>query len=241
MRKVSIVLLVVFVSILVLVYVFFENCLNWTAIAALASAFVVVWAVFQQAIRKWLDRPILEIPEYKHEPPFFRQAPEINQVDGREVSKGYYVNLVLLNQGKTVAHNVQPQLSAIWNFQNGDWRKERNWISVGLLWIFDEKNVKYRKPTEDKYLVPNRPYRFNLLNLSTSHPDTLKLLVIFRTTGQKYDFPIGKYCFEVTISGERLDPIFRYYYVDFREGGINEDFNSVKNKIFIEAKKRPPK
>ena len=182
MRKVSVVLLVVLSLILVLVSIFFEDHFNWTAIAALASALVLVWAVFQQSILRWFDRPILEIPDYEHEPPFFRQAPQVHIISGKEVAKGYYVNLLLINQGKSVANNVQPHLSAIWEFKNGEWRKERNWISVGLRWVFDEQN---EKPTEDKYLVPQRPYRFNLLNLSTSRPDFLELLTIFRTTGQR--------------------------------------------------------
>jgi len=240
MRKGSVVLLVAFILLLILifilVYVFFEDCLNWTAIAALAGTLVLFWAVFQQAILKWLERPILEISDYRHEPPFFRQAPQLDR-KGREVAKGYYVNLLLINQGETVANYVQPHLSAIWEFKNGAWRKERNWLSVGLRWIFDELN---KKPTEDKYLVPHRPYRFNLLELSTLHPDTFELLTIFRTTGQKWEFPRGKYCFEVTISGERLKPIIRYYLVDFREGGINDDFDSVKTKIIIAVHKGPP-
>ena len=220
------------------VYDSFEADYNWKAIGALASIILMLWVVFQQVILMWLDRPVLKIPDYKHEPPFFRQAASFYD-KGTKVAKGcYYVNLQLINQGESVANNVQPQLSAIWELKNGEWHKEPNWLSVGLKWIFDEQN---EKPTEDKDLVPHRPYLFNLLTLSTLNPGTFALLTIFRTTGQKYDFPLGKYCFEVTISGERIRPIMRYYLVDFLEGDINEDLDSVKKKIIIKVNTGPPK
>ncbi len=225
------------ILIFIIAYDSFEANKNWQAIGALASTFVIFWVVFQQLILRWLARPILDIPDYKHEPPFFRQAPGTYD-NGTKIAKGcYWANLLLINQGETVANNVQPQLSAIWEYRNGEWHKEPNWLSVGLKWIFDEQN---EKPTEDKNLVPHRLYRFNLLTVSTLHPDIFRLLIIFPTTGQRWEFPIGKYCFEVTVSGERIKPIMRYYWVDFREDSINDDYNSVKNKIIIEVHKSPP-
>jgi hypothetical protein len=242
MRKVSLALVVsiAFLGGLVLVYLYFEESLNWKSIAALASILVLFWAVLQQTIIKWLDQPDLKILDYKHEPPFFRPAPEFAK--GIEIAKGYYVNLVLINKGKTVAYNVQPHLSARWEFKKGIWHQDRNWIPIGLRWVFDEQSDKEDyKPIEEKNLVSWRPYRFNLLRLSTSMPFSFALVQIFYPTGQPGIFSTGKYCFEVTITADRLKPVIRYYRVDFHEGGINEDFDSVKRKIDITDRKKPPR
>jgi hypothetical protein len=225
---------------LILVYAFFEKCLNWTAIAALASFFVLVWAVFQQAIIKWLNRPVIFMPPYKHEPPLFRPAPEIDDV-GNKVATGYYLTIELLNMGKTVAYHAQPHITGFWIFQGGRWHQDHSWIPVGLKWVFDEILSKSAKePTEEKDLVPTRPYFFNLLKLSTSHPDEFVLLLIFYPTAQPSMFPVGRYCFEITVTAENSKSSRQYYEVIFRQGGCNEDFDSVKQKVHIQSSDKPP-
>jgi len=219
--------------VLVLFYLLFEDSINWAAFGALASLFVVIWAVSQIYIIKWIDRPILRIKDYENGPPFFRPAPEIDKETRQVISIGYYVNLQIINEGKTVAKNAEPYLSSFWEFRNGDYHRDKNWIPVRLRWIFDQ-------PQESENLMPWKPYRFNLLNLSTSHPDEFRLLLIFLPTGQLSSFRTGRYCFEVTVFAEDTKPLSRYYFVDFLSGGISEDFASVRNKFVIHDSKKSP-
>jgi hypothetical protein len=231
--------LAVFV-IVVLGYIFLEDSLDWKAVGALASIFVIFWAVFQQTIISWLNKPVLKITKYKHNPPFFRQAPEEDK--GIEVAKGYYANLELINKGKNIAYKVQPRLTGVWEFKHNRWHKDYNWIPVGLFWIFDPSyGRKDRKPIEEKNLVPWRPDRFNLLRLSTDIPFSFQMMMIYQPTAQQGIFSKGRYCFEVTVTAENSLPLRRYYEVDFHEGGINEDFASVKKKIDIIENRKPPK
>ena len=225
-----------------LIYWRFEGHLNQTAVAALGSIFVLLWAVFQQAFIKWLNRPKLRIMKYEHGGTFFRQAPEVNLYSKEIEVQGFYVNLILINEGKTVAYNAQPHLSAFWEFREGSWRQKDNWLPVGLLWAFDEPGRSpAQKAIEEKNLVPSRPYRFNLLKLSTGHRNSFRLLLIWYPMGQPSEFAIGKYCFEVTVSAEGSKPIKRYYIVDFHEASITGDYNSARKKIQIHDQNKAPK
>ena len=44
--------------------------------------------------------------KYEHGGTFFRQAPEVNLYSKEIEVQGFYVNLILINEGKTVAYNA---------------------------------------------------------------------------------------------------------------------------------------
>jgi hypothetical protein len=228
---------------LIFVYIFFKDDIKWAAISALGSIVVVIWAIFQQGIMRWMDRPILSIPPYKQEPPYFRPATQfIGEGTSQKVlGKGYYVNVEIINKGKTLARFTQPHLTALWTYsKEKEWNKTENWIPLGLEWVLDEiKRQATGRPTEERNLVPSRPYRFNLFNLSTSHRDGIMLRTVFYPSAQPTMFGPGKYCFEITVTAERCNPVKKYFWVDWK-GGCAEDFEEVQQKIGISMKDRHP-
>lgn len=205
---------------------------NWVGLGAISTAGAVLWAIYHQWFTTYLNRPRLEIMPYKQEPPFFRSAAEIFQGTDRVSGIGYYINIHVENTGRTIARNCQSLVTAIGRFEKNVWRKEKSWFAWNLRWSF--------QPDAEKVdVAPNRPYAISLGRISTREPDTFLLSVLSPTTGQKFFFQPGRYCFEVSIIADETDPVKKYFHV-YWDGGCNEDFEEVKEKTRVFSENHPP-
>jgi hypothetical protein len=176
----------------------------------------------EEQAREHDRRAILRIGPFERRPPFFRRAPEVFQ--GQPIGVGYYVNIPLTNDGQTLARMCQPVLTACGRLSDHGWEREPNWVPVGLSWILDELNVRVAgKPTEERNLVPHRPYLFNLGKISARDPHVFRLLVIHEPTAQRADREPGEYCFEVTAFSENAEQDVKWYRVKWRGGFVSEE------------------
>jgi hypothetical protein len=121
------------------------------------------------------------------------------------------------------------------------WKRDTNWIPVPLTWALDEIHSTAGTPTEDRELVPERPYWFNLGFSGTGHPDLFKILTLVAPTGQVNEFASGVFCFEVQAFSENADPDIRWYRVRWN-GGFTGEENEIQlaAKLQIEESKEAP-
>ena len=168
----------------------------WNALAAVGTIAAVVWAVYHQGILTWFQRPKLEISLYELDPPHLRPVP--TTISDKKVNS-YILTLQLINTGKTIAKSAQPLITSVGSIKNAKWRTQNNWIPVPLRWVFDELSQHSKgKPTEERDLIPHRPYLFNLGQLSMAHPETFLLLYSIISKSQTESYERGEHCFELT-------------------------------------------
>lgn len=212
-----------------------------TFLAAMGAISAVVWAVFHQVILSKLHRPKLEIRRFGEKPPYLRRVPEVDPKTGKKHSVAFYVTIVLENTGKKMAKNAQPLLTNKGERIHGKWERESDWLPVPLLWIFDEPTIfADKKPTEEKDLVPHRPYLFNLGAVSTSEPDNFSLLPIVIARNQRQHYTPGEYCFEITAFAEGVYPPAKKYFFVAWDGGCTEKFEEVRARIKIDQSAHAP-
>ena len=181
------------------------------------------------------SRPALQIKDFSR-----RITPESSRTTHEQVATGLYVTCNLVNIGITSARGCQPILTACAR-RNADneWRQLRDWLPLGLFWCLDEYSLQASgRPTEERYLVPKRPYLFDLCNVTTRTPDRLYLRVIVTPSAQATDFPPGEYCFEVTVFSENADAVQAWYRVDW-SGGIT-DAADARQHLMVEQLPRQP-
>ena len=108
----------------------------------------------QLAEREEAQKPKLEFPDL-----CMRRTTEIDNSRGIELGLPRYVNVTIRNVGGSIAKTVQPVLTdAAERLPDRRWRQYTDWIPLGLRWCLDEINAVRGAPTQDRYLVPNRPY-----------------------------------------------------------------------------------
>ena len=213
---------------------------NWVAIAALSTTAAVIWAVFHQGILAWLDRPRLEISLFESESPYLRQVTGRDPKTGKPVCVIYPLSIQLKNTGKTLAKNTQPLVTGMGCIIDAKWQTQDNWISAPIHWGLDvPSEVGAEKPTEERDLVPHRPYVFNFGTMRTDYPDLFILNTIIMPGNQKRDYPPGEFCFELTVFAEGADPVKKYFHIEW-DGGCTDKFDEVKEKIRIYLKDHPP-
>ena len=251
-KKFFIVVSVPVISIIVVLLISY-SCKKWEnpliAAGTVGAAIAAVWAIiYLEIIKAYFDRPILEIKEPGFEQPFYRRAPEINEETGRQGGIGYYINLLLINIGKRTAKNCQPLLTSMWRHIEDRWEHIENWIPVALKWAMGEdheyvKDVQkigvFKKLREERNLIPQRPYYFNLGCISTTHADELRILQLIFLTAQSDKVGPGEYCFEVTVTGEEVDLPPKYFYVIWR-GGCTDNLKEVEQRFEVSMKDYPP-
>jgi hypothetical protein len=218
----------------------------WIALSAIGTFSAVVVALHRDFILRWWGRPILEIGPYEMVPPYFQEAPQLRkvEVDGLErgtlIGIGLYVNILLMNVGQTLAKNCQPLVTAVGRINDGKWQEVKNWTPLGLEWVLDETAQQATgKPTEERDLIPRKPYFFNLGCASTRHEMHFKLLVTTVPTAQNTMFPPGQYCFEIVVYGERVKPVTKYFHVEW-DGMPIKSSGELAQKIRVFAADHPP-
>ena len=83
------------------------------AAGTVGAAIAAVWAIiYLEIIKPYFNRPKLEIKEPGFKPKFYRYAPERDNA-GNQVGIGYYINILLINNGEHMAMNCQPVLTCM--------------------------------------------------------------------------------------------------------------------------------
>jgi hypothetical protein len=208
------------------------------------------WRALERAEGERSARPRLQLGPFKREPPFFRESPLMSekltaggQMRWIRIGTGYYVNIQLTNAGPGVVRECQPMVTACGKrSESGGWTRTVNWVPIGLQWVLDEAATQATgAPTEERDLIPQRPYLVNLGTVGTTDPNCFHLLLVIKSFGQESHFQPGEHCFEVTVYSENADPVRRWYRVLLR-GALSPHptMEEALQKLQIEQLDRAP-
>lgn len=213
---------------------------NWVGLSAIGIFGVGLWAVYHQGILEWLGRPKLQMMPFDMRPPLFQKAPELHPNTRQRVGSRFSINVPLRNAGETTASGCQPVVTAMGKFDAGEWQKQDDWIPIGLEWALEESSRStLGRPTEEKDLVPRRPYHFCLGSISTTDPHAFRISSTVASPAQDARFLRGQYCFEVTVFAEKARPVQAYFHVKWI-GGCTDDLEEVEKRIKVSAEVDPP-
>lgn len=208
----------------------------WLALTGVGTLLAAVTALFYPPLTRHLRRPIIELrpPEY---------APRDYLRYGRDIvnkTPFFAVDIQILNTGKSTGRRCRPLLTAMGRKKQGIWEKEPNWVPIGLDWILDELiRAAKGRPTEEKDLVPCTPYIFSVGYLKKQDPTNFHLAKYLIPTGQSEKFGSGEYCFEITASGEQVEPIAKYFFVEW-DGEFPDNIEEARKKLRVSASDYSP-
>lgn len=240
MKLYSIPLAVIIAAIIIVLGAYLVGESIWNALTAIGTIGAVVLALYLQLFRTRRQRPILEIGLFEPSPPHLRQTPGTNIKTGKVIGTLYPLSIRLENTGRTLAKNAQPLITAMGYTEDGAWKTHPNWIAAPLRWGLDEYAILATgRPTEEKDLVPHRPYFFNLGLLGTDDPRSFRLNPINMPGGQQTLYDPGEFCFELTVFAEAAEPAKKYFNIQW-DGECTDNFEEVKKKIRIHLRDRPP-
>jgi hypothetical protein len=240
---------IIFLVVVFLLSAYSENLAK--AFAAIGTISAVIWALYHQALKQFLDRPNLQIDNIKLDFPYFRPVQNNFDVD-------YYINIPLINKGKRTATNCTPIMYSIYKINSDDkWEKIQNWIPLPIQWAADErefedviieeanKSSKRKIARAERNIVPNRPYFFNLgvfdVGRDISNPCQFVLLTLPQLKAQKNIYSDGYFCYEVKIIAEEIEPLIKYFFLKWSCSDCKGIPLTTKPEIIIwEIKDNPP-
>jgi hypothetical protein len=218
------VLIVAVTTALVLAGLFYRKSTEITAVITAAYVILVFFQLqvmqdqhraAQEERRQLAEREEAQEPKLEFADHFVRRTTEIDNSRHIELGPAWYVNGTIQNVGGSIAKTVQPVLTAAAErLPDRRWRQYIDWIPLGLIWSLDEINAVRGTPTQDRYLVPHRPYMFDRGKISAYAPDpAFELRTLISPMAQKNAFRLGEHCFEVTAYSENAPPTRSWYRV----------------------------
>lgn len=176
-------------------------------------------------------QPVLSLPDM-----CLRSTTEFNNVTRTTLGQAWYINSTITNVGGGIANHVQPVLTnAAERLPDKRWRRFPDWMALGLRWCLDEINGVQGTPTQDRHLVPHRPYEFDLGKLSTYLPSAkFQLCSLILPAAQPNEFGAGEYCFEITAYSANASPVSAWYLVT-----VDRDIHAP-NPLRVEQLKSAP-
>jgi hypothetical protein len=205
----------------------------WIAITALSTTLIIIWAIYQEGIRAYRNRPKLKLSLYESACSHLRPIRGV-----------YYLTLDLKNTGHNVAKSVQPFLTQAATLRDGKWVVYENWIPVPLYWLVGQFTSPLL-PNQDvvtgaQELVTKRPCYFDIGQFGPEEPDILRLLrpTIYQNQPETYENGL-KHCFEITAFAQGTRPHKRYINV-FCKGEYTSDPDEMRKGVYISVEDRPP-
>lgn len=206
--------------------------INWTAVAAVGTLLVVVWATYHQGIREWINRPILEYSWFEaNNSHLVRQiGVSFEKIRPKEYD-GLFITVQLINTGKKTARDTQPILTKVAKKgKDGNWKLKDNWIPIPLQWVLGRGALQ-------RDLVPKRPYLFNLGSFSAAREGKLLITYAMIPKAQPETFEPGEYCFEISTFAVGAETHKKYFYVEFQDFKALPDLSAIKK---VEMEDQPP-
>lgn len=205
-----------------------------SVLTVIGTVGAVIWAVARDTILKHINRPKLKINFYESNKPFLRYVPP----DERKQPRQHVLTLYLENIGKSVAESCQPLITKFWFKENDneDWILPSGWVPLPLNWVFQsELQQKY---VDERNIVPNKPYLFNICSLLEDNRFVLTAPI--RSRSQPTVFQGQKtYCIKLTVFSVNAKPKTKYFYIEWK-GPFEKEIYFFKNDINVFESKNPP-
>jgi len=205
----------------------------WVNIVLAIATFLAVFvALFQERIRKFWDRAILDM-KINLEPPDSHQISLTDPHTGKFVDQSIYIRIKVIHKNGAAGENVE--LIPI-NFfcvkEDGALEKLRHFLPISLVW-------SHFQPRTNIIRVPVNLFRHCDFGHFIKNPsDSNKALLILDTMVQPN--PVaggevpniikpGKYQFELLLSGDNVKPVKKSWYLEFEKWSDDENEMLTKN------------
>jgi hypothetical protein len=206
----------------------------WAALGALGTLLAVLFAIYHQEIRRWIDSPVLEFEWFEPNPPHLSEQIALSyEQDGAKPYNGFFIAINLINTGNMVASDVQPMLMKVgFKDKDGNW-KLKKWIPIPLQWALYDP---FRPLRSERDLVTRRPYLFYVGSFSSRRPGKLLITYFIAPIQLSETIEPGEHCLEISASSSSAKNVTKYIYVKFEdfkdEGGqkIRDFVNSIEMK-----------
>lgn len=226
------------------------------AFTAIGTVGAVIWAVYRDAILKYIKRPKLDVKFYETDAPYLRHIPPDQQTQFHH----HVLTLSIINDGGSVAKSCQPLITKVWLKDKTErltpieeWVTPTGWVPLPLNWVFVSKakvarnivvidQVVRQINEEEVYeidIVPHRPYLFNIC---TCLGDNRLMLTASNKSRSQPSVFYGEmtYCIEVTVFSVNAKPINKCFYIEWKKP-FNVDLSLFEKNINIYESKDPPK
>ena len=204
------------------------------ALTVIGTVGAVIWAVARDTILKYVNRPRLNVNFYETDAPYLRYVPP----DQPNQPHQHVLTLYISNNGRSVAESCQPLITKFWfkNSDNDGWIFPEGWVPLPLNWVFEiELQQKY---IDERNIVPNKPYLFNLCTFIDNN--LFKLAAPIKSRSQSSVFQGQKtFCIELTVFSVNAEPKKKYFHIEWK-GPFEKDLSSFKKSIIIYESKDPP-
>jgi hypothetical protein len=176
-----------------------------TAIGTLGAVILALLTIFIGAIRRHLNKPILEVT-FENQEPYCRETQVTVALPvGHAKDRGYWLRLRVRNRGRSIARHCQGKLVSITE-PVGDSRTDFD--PIVLQWVTSNNPIDIGKE-EFEYLdvlhsVKTRPDVF-FIGANTSRPA--------EETGINLTPPRQDYLLRIVIYGENADPLHKTFYL----------------------------
>ena len=194
----------------------------------------VIWAVARDTILKYINRPRLNVNFYETDAPYLRYVPP----DQRNQRHQYVLTLYISNSGRSVAESCQPLITKLWlkKIDNESWIFPKGWVPLPLDWVFErELQEKY---VDERNIVPNKPYLFNLCTILDNNLFKLTAPIASRSRRLTFSWKTT-YCIELTVFSVNAKPREKYFYIKWK-GPFELNLSSFEKNIEIYESKDHP-
>ncbi len=119
----------------------YEICdLIISGIAAFSTALAIIWILFKETILARWRAP-------KFESHIFMETPYVTQL-----GETYYYHLGIKNIGKSTAFNCRGYVDGIYEYNNAQYERIKNFIAMPLCWAREDKPDTFIGPEQNKFL-----------------------------------------------------------------------------------------
>lgn len=234
----------------------------WTVVAAagtvgaaVGTVGAVIWAIFGQGILTRINKPVLQLNEIVPviRVPFGFNYQSVDPKTGKEKTEKmratrHVLYFELINTGGTIAGDARPFITAVASLKDGKWKLYDHWKDVSLVWAHDYYKTRItRLPSEDKNLIPERPYLFEFGWFGEEIPDyiinqlpegwpveTFRISWSTILPFQPQDYGEGEHCFEITAYAIGAKAKKIYVKLDWKGGAVPTKEN---HKISVQEKR----
>ena len=213
-----------------------KGSINWTAVAAVGTLLAVLWAVYSQQIKLWIDRPVLEFKWFEpNSPHLIDSIWASNEITGPKEYAGQFIAINLVNTGNMVAKDAQPFLMKVGSKdKDGKWILNKKWIPIPLQWVLPSYRVLERD------LVPHRPYLFYVGSFSIAREGKLLLTYSVSPKSQREIIEPGEHCFEISAFSVGAEKETKYIYLKYEHFKDETDQKINVSVKSIEMKNEAP-
>jgi len=189
-----------------------------SGIAAFFTALAIIWILFKETILSRWKAPKLQSLIHMDMPYVTKQG------------ETYYYHLGVKNIGRSTAQNCRGYVDRIYEYNNGQYERVKNFIAMPLFWAREEKPDTFIGPDQEKFLDIGT-INTNFIYLGGKRPFIFWFRA-FSDTGSLY---LGRYKVKIILYSENTKSLSVDLYINWSGQG-KEKYEDMLKELIISDK-----